>query len=91
VSDLSNASDSLRSARRQGFARCARPLTPPLTAAVAAAGQVIMQSHGRLPRCAAIHDPKPSAAAGAAAEATPNIFSLANGTLSAKVCSGVLP
>jgi hypothetical protein len=76
-------------ARHTGFARNARRLTPPLTAAVAAARQPIMQSPGRLLRYAAIHNPKLSAAADAVVE--PSIFSLANGTLSTKVCIGVLP
>jgi hypothetical protein len=88
---VSSAAIALAPAWRQGFARDARRLTPPLTAAVAAAQQVIRQSHGRLLRCAAIHDREPSAAAGTAAEAGPSIFSLANGTLSRKVCRGVLP
>ena len=86
---MSNAAIACAPARRQGFARDARQLTPPLTAAVAAAQQPIMQSPGRLLRYAAIHDPKLSAAADAVVG--PSILSLANGTLSTKVCSGVLP
>ncbi len=82
---MSRAAIAWAPARRQGFARYARRLPPPLTAAVAAA----MQSPGRLPRYAAIHDPKLAAAAGAIVG--PSIFSFAKGTLSTKVCIGVLP
>ena len=82
-------SPAIEHARHTGFARRPRRLTPPLTAAVAAARQPIMQSPGRLLRYAAIHNPRLSAAADAVVE--PSIFSLANGTLSRKVCIGVLP
>ena len=86
---MSSAAIAYAPARRQGFARDARRLWPPLTAAVAAARQPIMQSPGRLLRYAAIHNPRLSAAADAVVE--PSIFSFANGTLSRKVCIGVLP
>ena len=82
-------SPAIEHARHTGFARDARRLRPPLTAAVAAARQPIMQSPGRLLGYAAIHNPRLSAAADAVVE--PSIFSLANGTLSRKVCIGVLP
>src|SRR5208282_870650 len=81
VSGLSNTSDvarsdSLGSGSPSRVARYARRLAPPLTAAVAAA----RQSPGRLPRYAAIHDPKFAATAGAIVG--PSIFSFAKGTLS---------
>jgi hypothetical protein len=76
-------------ARHTGCARYARRLTPRLTAAVAAARQSIKQSSGRLLHYAAIHDPKLAAAADAIVG--PSIFSFAHGTLSTKVCNGVLP
>jgi hypothetical protein len=82
-------SDSLRSGWPSRVRSLCSPRTPPLTAAVAAARQSIMQSPRRLLRNAAIHDPKLAAVADAVVEAS--IFSFANGTLSTKVCSGVLP
>jgi hypothetical protein len=94
VSGLSNTSDVERSdSLRSGSpsrvrARCA-PALAALTAAVAAAQKPIMQSPGRLLRYAAIHNPRLSAAA-ADAVVDPSIFSFANGTLSRKVCIGVL-
>ena len=84
---MSSAAIACAPARRQGFARNARRLWLPFTAAVAAARQLIMQSRGRLLRYAAIHDPKPSATAGAAAQAGPSSFSRASSTLSRNVCS----
>src|SRR5208282_1240595 len=58
IGHMSGAAIACAPARRQGVARYARRLTPPLTAAVAAARQSIMQSPGRLLRYAAVHNPR---------------------------------
>jgi hypothetical protein len=80
-------SPAIEHARHTGFARCARRLTPPLTAAGAPAGQVVRQSLTRLPSGTASHHADCSCSGGWCGSS----FSRASGRLSRKVSRGVLP